>query len=169
MSQRSPSPDCFLCGTLPPRPRAAEKGQQQIRTRGRMRILRPPCSAHHGVSIALLVPQFTFHRGECSQHPPHPCRGDNVLPPGLSRGIGPSSWPPENTSPLMAKHMPRWRTGERRKRDHRSGHRSCRPPPVAPRAAVLPVSSSVAFPPRVKLDPKVTRDEKAPSVSPVTR
>ena len=70
----------------------------------------------------------------------------------------------------MAKHMPRWRTGERRKRGHRSGRQELpalgRWPPGRPSSSV---SSSVAFPPRVKLDPKVTRDEKAPSVSPVTR
>ena len=142
MSQRSPSPAHCLCGTLSPRPRAAEKGQQQIRIRGRTQILRPPCSAHHGVSIALLVLEFTFHRKECGQCPPNPCLGEggrgNELPPGLGRGIGPSSWPLENTSPLMAKHVPRWRTGVRRKRGHAQRMtEAAGPQPVAPRAAIL--------------------------------
>lgn len=60
--------------------------------------------------------------------------------------------------------------GEKKARPRAADDRSCwtsaggpqgsRPPPSPPQWLFLP---------RVKLDPKVTKDEKAPSVSPVTR
>lgn len=55
-----------ICVTPPTFPafRFAEnpkKYQQQIRIRGRKRILRPHCSARCSVSISLLILEFTFH------------------------------------------------------------------------------------------------------------
>lgn len=69
---------------------------------------------------------------------PLPGGGGNELPPGLGRGIGPSSWPLENTSPLTAKLVPLWRTEVRRKRGHAQQMTDAAgPQPVAPRAAGL--------------------------------
>lgn len=136
---RSPSPAHCLCRTSPPpkAPSCRERSatdlvQKAVQKVIGTRLLRPPWS----VSIALLVLEFTFHRGVWRCHEPLPgIRGTVHLQ--ASAGYDPSSWPLNSRVPGRLAYVPLWRTEVKERGPRAADDRRCWTQPVAPRAAGL--------------------------------